>query len=133
MYWIRIYYATDNIPTIRRIQERFSLPQAMTVNNEWYVWVHDKDMELLREVERRGFIRIRSNNIGKFAPTQLLIDFVAENMKYVAKQDVINNPEVTPELISDYIMSEVGRSTQSYWDYADILKMIANFRKNEKD
>ena len=46
---------------IRRIQERFRLPKGVTVNGETCEPVHiaDEDWELLRETERRGYIKIR--------------------------------------------------------------------------
>ena len=45
--------------TIRRIRQRFRLPPGMTVNRETPALLSPGDMELLREVERRGFVQVR--------------------------------------------------------------------------
>ena len=56
-----IYFRTRNHDTIRRIRERFSMPMVgMTVNGELVADIKDDDMQLLREVERQGFIQIRN-------------------------------------------------------------------------
>ena len=46
---------------IRKIQARFGLPSCVTVNGETCqaVEIADRDWELLKETERRGFIQIR--------------------------------------------------------------------------
>lgn len=54
-----IYWKTKDRTSISRIREKFNLPNYMTVNGETPCNVRDEDMELLREVERRGFIKIR--------------------------------------------------------------------------
>ena len=46
--------------TIRKIQQRFKFPKAMTVNGEWRVKVADEDWELLKEVEEKGYVEIRN-------------------------------------------------------------------------
>ena len=45
---------------IRRIQQRFHLPQGVTVNKRTcdVAEIADDDWELLKETERRGYIRI---------------------------------------------------------------------------
>jgi len=49
------------VPEIkRRIRERFNIPDYTTVNGETPADIRDKDMELLRETEKRGFIQIRN-------------------------------------------------------------------------
>ena len=46
---------------IRKIQQRFHLPECVTVNGETCqpCEIADEDWELLRETERRGYIQIR--------------------------------------------------------------------------
>ena len=46
---------------IRRIQERFRLPECVNVNGETCepCDIADEDWELLKETERRGYIQIR--------------------------------------------------------------------------
>ena len=43
---------------IRRIMEKFNIPNQMTVNRVTLFEVKEKDVEQLREVEKRGFIQI---------------------------------------------------------------------------
>ena len=47
MHIITIYYRTNDIGTIRKIQKRFRFPRAMTINGTWPVMVADEDWELL--------------------------------------------------------------------------------------
>ena len=58
---IYIYYNTNDWDVIRKIQQRFGLPECVSVNGESCqpCDIKDEDMELLRETERRGFISIR--------------------------------------------------------------------------
>lgn len=43
---------------IRRIMDKFNIPNKMTVNRVTLVEIKEEDMEQLREVEKRGFIQI---------------------------------------------------------------------------
>lgn len=43
---------------IRRIMEKFNIPNQMTVNRVTLFEVKEEDMEQLREVEKRVFIQI---------------------------------------------------------------------------
>lgn len=56
-----IYYNTSDWNVIRKIQQKFNLPDCVTVNGESCqpCNVAAEDMELLRETERRGYIQIR--------------------------------------------------------------------------
>lgn len=46
--------------TIRRIRDRFGMPQVgMTVNGEQVADIKDEDLQTLREVEKLGYIQIR--------------------------------------------------------------------------
>lgn len=56
-----IYYNTSDWSIIRKIQQKFNLPDCVTVNGETCqpCNVSAEDMELLRETERRGYIQIR--------------------------------------------------------------------------
>lgn len=52
---------------IRRIQERFGMEKKLTVNYECPVELDDEaDVELLREVERLGYIRIMEGRMFEF-------------------------------------------------------------------
>ena len=55
-----IYYDCD-WQSIKRIQERFGLPTCVNVNGETCeaVEIRDEDWDMLRETERRGYIKIR--------------------------------------------------------------------------
>lgn len=56
-----IYFKTSDWDIIHKIQDRFGLPDCVTVNGETCLPcdVKPEDMELLRETERRGYIQIR--------------------------------------------------------------------------
>lgn len=57
---LTIYFATSNMETIRRIRDRFGMPQVgMTVNGEQVADIKDEDLQTLREVEKLGYIQIR--------------------------------------------------------------------------
>lgn len=43
----------------KRIRDRFHIPDYMTVNGETPCEIREEDMELLREVEKRGYIQLR--------------------------------------------------------------------------
>lgn len=57
-YHFRIYYLTKNTQAIRKIKERFNT--NVSVNGESRIKTDEKGAALLRETERRGFIKIRS-------------------------------------------------------------------------
>lgn len=56
-----IYFNTNDWDVIRKIQQRFGLPECVTVNGETCqpCEVAAEDMALLRETEKRGYIQIR--------------------------------------------------------------------------
>jgi hypothetical protein len=56
-----IYYNTSDWNVIRKIQQKFNLPDCVTVNGESCqpCNVAEEDMDLLRETERLGYIQIR--------------------------------------------------------------------------
>ena len=57
---VTIYFATSNTETIRKIRDKFGMPQTgMTVNGEQVADIKDEELGLLREVEKRGYIQIR--------------------------------------------------------------------------
>lgn len=60
MHNVWIYY-NCNWDDIRKIQQRFKLPECVTVNGETCqpVEIADDDWELLKETERRKYIQIR--------------------------------------------------------------------------
>ena len=57
-YHFRIYYLTKDTQAIRKIKERFNT--NVSVNGESRIKTDEKGAALLRETERRGFIKIRS-------------------------------------------------------------------------
>lgn len=56
-YHFRIYYATKDTQIIRKIKERFRT--YVSVNGESTIRTDAEGAELIRETERRGFIKIR--------------------------------------------------------------------------
>lgn len=57
---ITVYFTHSDKETNDRIRERFAMPMnGMTVNGELTCDIRDDDLELLKETEKRGFIKIR--------------------------------------------------------------------------
>ena len=56
-YHFRIYYRTKDTQIIRKIKERFRT--YVSVNGESTIRTDAEGAELIRETERRGFIKIR--------------------------------------------------------------------------
>ena len=56
-YHFRIYYLTKDTEAIRRIKEKFNT--TVSVNGESRIKTDEKGAALLKETERRGFIKIR--------------------------------------------------------------------------
>ena len=62
-YHFRIYYLTKDTITIRRIKDKFNT--SVSVNGESMIKTDEKGAALLRETEKRGFIKIRGYYINK--------------------------------------------------------------------
>lgn len=56
-YHFRIYYLTKDTEAIRKIKEKFNT--NVSVNGESRIKTDEKGAALLKETERRGFIKIR--------------------------------------------------------------------------
>lgn len=56
---VTIYWKTKDSGIIHRIRQRYNISQGMTVNGETDVEVNELQLEELREVERRGYIKLR--------------------------------------------------------------------------
>lgn len=56
----RIEWRTKDMRAIRRIRERFNMPQKMSVNMRTPIDIEPEgeDYELLLDIERRGWLRI---------------------------------------------------------------------------
>lgn len=62
-----VYFRTGDQEAIRRIRERFGMPQKMTVNGECPVCLdRDEDIEMLRKTAEIGFIDIRYKETFNF-------------------------------------------------------------------
>lgn len=58
IYWNTKHIDPKQIPEIKkRIRDRFNIPDYTTVNGETVCNIRDEDMELLRETEKRGYIK----------------------------------------------------------------------------
>jgi len=57
---LTIYWITEDAESIRRIREKFNLPPDITVNGETPAEIREEDIPLLKETEKRGFLRIRN-------------------------------------------------------------------------
>jgi hypothetical protein len=58
-YHFRIYYLTKDAQAIQRIKDKFNT--IVSVNGESRIKTDEKGAALLRETEKRGFIKIRSH------------------------------------------------------------------------
>lgn len=56
---VTIYWRTKNRDKQDKIRDKFHLPYYTTVNGETEGEVNDELIDLLRECEKRGFIKIR--------------------------------------------------------------------------
>lgn len=56
---VTIYWNTKDSGIIDRIRQRYNISQGMTVNGETDVEVNERQLDELREVERRGYIKLR--------------------------------------------------------------------------
>lgn len=56
---VTIYWITKDSGIIHRIRQRYNISQGMTVNGETDVEVNELQLEELREVERRGYVKLR--------------------------------------------------------------------------
>ena len=57
---LTIYFCQSDKETNDRIRERFGMPMVgMTINGELACDIKEDDIELLKETEKRGFIKIR--------------------------------------------------------------------------
>ena len=133
MHIVTIYYRTNDIEMIRKIQKHFGFPRCMTVNGEWPVMVENKDWEVLRETEARGFIEIRNKTIKSMEVTELFIKRIEDYLKKEADADPMfakkmkEQPEKTPEAVCNFILSEVSKMKQRDWDDEDINGMAKYF------
>jgi len=57
---LTIYWVTKDADSIQRIREKFNLSSDTTVNGETPAEIREEDISLLRETEKRGFLRIRN-------------------------------------------------------------------------
>lgn len=133
IYFTVVYYRTNDLPVIRKIQERFKFPKCMTVNGECPVVVDGKDWELLKETEKRGFIQIRNKAIRNMKATELFIKRIEDYLKKEADADqefakrMEEQPKKTPEAVCNYILSEVSKTKQSGWADEEIYGMAKHF------
>lgn len=54
-----IYWKTKDTHIIDRIRKRYNICQGMTVNGENAVEVNEQQLDELREVEKRGYVKLR--------------------------------------------------------------------------
>ena len=133
IYFTVVYYRTNDLPTIRKIQERFKFPKCMTVNGECPVVINGKDWELLKETEKRGFIQIRNKTIRIMKATELFIKRIEDYLKKEADADqefakrMQEQPEKMPEAVCNYILSEVSKTKQCGWADEEIYGMAKHF------
>lgn len=59
MMKVTIYWITKDEDLRMRIRERFGIDNYVSINGETSAEIKDKDVELLRETEKRGFIQLR--------------------------------------------------------------------------
>ena len=133
IYFIVVYYKINDLSIIRKIQERFGFPKCMTVNGEWQVMVEGEDWALIQETEKRGFIEIRNKTIRSMKATELFIKRIEDYLKKEADADpefakkIQEQPEKTPEVVCNFILSEVSKTKQMDWDDEDINGMAKYF------
>lgn len=61
IYWNTNHLDPKEIPRVKKkIRDRFNIPAYISINGETTCDIKEEDMELLREVESRGYIQIRN-------------------------------------------------------------------------
>lgn len=61
IYWNTNYLSPQEVHRVKKkIRGRFNIPAYMSINGETTCDIKEEDMELLREVESRGYIQIRN-------------------------------------------------------------------------
>lgn len=134
IYFITIYYRTNDIHVIRKIQERLGFPRCMNINYEWPVILFDKDLPLFRELVNQKLIAVRHNKeITKMEATDLFIERIDAFLKREAKADVEfakkmeMQPGKTAKAACNFILSEVSRSKRNGWADEEIYGMAKHF------
>lgn len=56
---VTIYWITKDSGIIHRIRQRYNISQGMSINGETDIDVNEQQLDELREVEKRGFIKLR--------------------------------------------------------------------------
>lgn len=56
---VTIYWKTTDSGIIHRIRQRYNICKGMSINGETDIEVNDKQLDELKEVEKRGFIKLR--------------------------------------------------------------------------
>lgn len=56
---VTIYWETKNCGIIDRIRQRYNICKGMSINGETDIEVNEQQLDELREVEKRGFIKLR--------------------------------------------------------------------------
>ena len=56
---VKVYWITKNPATIKKIRDKFSLPYYTTISGETVGEVKEELMDLLKECEKKGFLKIR--------------------------------------------------------------------------
>lgn len=133
IYFQTLYFMCDQV-TRWKIEDHLGMERHMTVNGEWPVVMGDKGEELLREIERRGYIQIRNKfiNTGMKA-TKGFIETIRCYLEKEAEKDPLfakkieEHPEKTPEAVCNYIMAEVSKAGQSGWADEEIYGMAKHF------
>lgn len=56
---VTIYWKTKDSGIIHRIRQRYNISQGMSINGETDIEVNKQQLDELKEVEKRGFIKLR--------------------------------------------------------------------------
>jgi len=57
---VTIYWVTQDKEVISKIRSRFNIPKYTSLNGETPCEIDEKDFDLLKETEKRGFLQIRN-------------------------------------------------------------------------
>lgn len=56
---VTIYWITKDSGIIHRIRQRYNISKGMSINGETDIEVSEQQLDELKEVEKRGFIKLR--------------------------------------------------------------------------
>lgn len=131
MYFVTLCFLCKHVEQIK-IEDHFGMSHGITINYEWpLVCSHTGYLEA-KDIERKGFIKIRNKFIIMKA-TDSFIKVISDYLQAEAGKDaqlaakMQEHPEKTAEAACNYIMSEVQKEGRCGYKDEEIYGMAIHF------